>query len=139
MPLLDVKNLSVQFRSDGGLLPTVTDISFSLEKGEMLAKAGAESGEIMLGVRPEHIVLSKTEEGAIPCTLEVNEMMGSELHLHVFTEDGTRLIVRIPTIDLTAEDRASLVRGKKLFISFEGKVMHFFDKETQKNLLVAEE
>ncbi len=109
------------------------------EKGEMLAKASAESGEILLGVRPEHIVLSKTKENAIRCTLEVNEMMGSELHLHVFTEDGTRLIVRIPTIDLTPEDRASLVRGKELYISFEGKVMHFFDKETQKNLLVPQD
>ena len=109
------------------------------EKGELLAKAGAESGEILLGVRPEHIILSKTKENAIPCTLEVNEMMGSELHLHVFTEDGTRLIVRIPTIDLTPEDRASLVRGKELYISFEGKVMHFFDKETQKNLLVPQD
>ena len=66
-------------------------------------------------------------------------MMGSELHLHVFTEDGTRLIVRVPTIDLSHEEREALVRGKKLFISFEGKVMHFFDKETQKNLLVEEE
>ena len=109
------------------------------EKGEMLAKAGAEPGEILLGVRPEHIELSKTGENAIPCTLEVNEMMGSELHLHVYTEDGTRLIVRIPTVDLTAEERASLVRGKELFVSFKGKVMHFFDKETQKNLLVTEE
>ena len=109
------------------------------EKGELLAKAGAESGEILLGVRPEHIVLSKTKENAIRCTLEVNEMMGSELHLHVFTEDGTRLIVRIPTIDLTPEERASLVRGKELYISFEGKVMHFFDKETQKNLLVPQD
>ena len=109
------------------------------EKGELLARAGAEPGEILLGVRPEHIVLSKTKENAIPCTLEVNEMMGSELHLHVFTEDGTRLIVRIPTIDLTPEDRASLVRGKELYISFEGKVMHFFDKETQKNLLVPQD
>ena len=107
-------------------------------KGEMLAKAGAEPGGIILGVRPEHIVLSRTGENAIPCTLEVNEMMGSELHLHVFTEDGTRLIVRVPTIDLTHEDRESLVRGKKLFISFEGKVMHFFDKESQKNLLLTD-
>jgi len=43
MPLLDVKNLSVQFRTDGGLQPTVTDVSFSLERGEMLALVG-ESG-----------------------------------------------------------------------------------------------
>ena len=108
------------------------------EKGEQLAKAGVKEGQIILGVRPEHIVLSKNRENAIPCTLEVNEMMGSELHLHVYTEDGTRLIVRVPTIDLAPGERAELVRGKELFISFEGKVMHFFDKESQKNLLLAD-
>ena len=134
--------MSTELVKEGGkyyVTPFGSKIVVDGEKGEMLAKAGAESGEILLGVRPEHIVLSKTKENAIRCTLEVNEMMGSELHLHVFTEDGTRLIVRIPTIDLTPEDRASLVRGKELYISFEGKVMHFFDKETQKNLLVAED
>ena len=134
--------MTTELVKEGGkyyVTPFGSKIVVDGEKGEMLAKAGAESGEILLGVRPEHIVLSKTKENAIRCTLEVNEMMGSELHLHVFTEDGTRLIVRIPTIDLTPEDRASLVRGKELFISFKGKVMHFFDKETQKNLLVSED
>ena len=134
--------MTTELVKEGGkyyVTPFGSKIVVDGEKGEMLAKAGAESGEILLGVRPEHIVLSKTKENAIRCTLEVNEMMGSELHLHVFTEDGTRLIVRIPTIDLTPEDRASLVRGKELYISFEGKVMHFFDKESQKNLLLADE
>ena len=134
--------MTTELVKEGGkyyVTPFGSKIVVDGEKGEMLAKAGAESGEILLGVRPEHIVLSKTKENAIRCTLEVNEMMGSELHLHVFTEDGTRLIVRVPTIDLTAEERAGLVRGKKLFISFEGKVMHFFDKESQKNLLLADE
>jgi multiple sugar transport system ATP-binding protein len=105
-------------------------------KGEMLKAKGAEAGEVLLGVRPEHIQLAhEGDKGAIPVTLEVNEMMGSELHLHVYTEDGTRLIVRIPTIDLTAEERKELVQGKKLSITFEGKVMHFFDPESGENLL----
>ena len=106
------------------------------EKGHMLARKNAPEGEVILGVRPEHIVLAKEgEPGAIPVVLEVNEMMGSELHLHVYTEDGTRLIVRVPTIDLTHEQRENMVNGHKLFITFEGKVMHFFDPETEKNLL----
>ena len=119
--------------------PFGAKIEVTGSKGELLRERGVASGEIMLGVRPEHMVLAREGEHAIPCILEVNEMMGSELHLHVFTEDGTRLIVRVPTIDLTAEDRAGLVRGKKLYISFEGKVMHFFNKESQKNLLLADE
>ena len=106
------------------------------EKGKMLAEKNAKAGDILLGVRPEHIVLAKEGGNAIPCTLEVNEMMGSELHLHVYTEDETRLIVRVPTIDLDNDDRSALVAGHKLNVTFEGKVMHFFDPESEKNLLV---
>ncbi|MBP3540775.1 MAG: sn-glycerol-3-phosphate ABC transporter ATP-binding protein UgpC [Clostridia bacterium] len=106
------------------------------EKRNELIQRGVEAGSIKLGVRPEHIVLSEEgSEAAIPCKLEVNEMMGSELHLHVFTEDGTRLIVRIPTINLTMEQRNALVYGAQLYITFEGKVMHFFDKESELNLI----
>jgi len=106
------------------------------EKRNELIQRGVEAGSIKLGVRPEHIVLSEEgSEAAIPCKLEVNEMMGSELHLHVFTEDGTRLIVRIPTINLTMDQRNALVYGAQLYITFEGKVMHFFDKESELNLI----
>ena len=106
------------------------------EKRNELIQRGVEACSVKLGVRPEHIVLSEEgSEAAIPCKLEVNEMMGSELHLHVFTEDGTRLIVRIPTINLTMEQRNALVYGAQLYITFEGKVMHFFDKESELNLI----
>ena len=116
--------------------PFGSKIEVDGQKGQMLAEKGVAEQELILGARPEHIVLTKESNG-IPCTLEVNEMMGSELHLHVYTEDGTRLIVRVPTLDLTVEERESLVSGKKLNITFEGKVMHFFDKETQDNILFA--
>ena len=106
------------------------------EKGELLAQKQVQGGEVLLGVRPEHIVLAaENAANAIPVRLEVNEMMGSELHLHLYTEDGTRLIVRVPTIDLTAQQRKSMVNGAKLFITFEGKVMHFFDPKTEENLI----
>ena len=105
------------------------------EKGKALADKYASTGKVLLGVRPEHITLSDTPENAIPCVLEVNEMMGSELHLHVYTEDGTRLIVRVPTVNLDAAQRESLVQGKRLYLTFAGKVMHFFNPETEENLL----
>ncbi len=118
--------------------PFGTKIPVDGETGKLLAEKGIEPQELILGVRPEHIVLSKPGEHAIPCTLEVNEMMGSELHLHVYTEDGTRIVVRVPTLDLGVEERSSLVAGKELNISFEGKVMHFFDAKTEKSLLYAD-
>ena len=43
MPLLEVKNLSISFSSDGKLLPAVSEVSFSVEEGEILALVG-ESG-----------------------------------------------------------------------------------------------
>ena len=106
------------------------------EKGRMLAEKKAKPGEILLGVRPEHIVLTKGGENAINCKLEVNEMMGSELHLHTVTEDETRLIVRVPTLDLDSDARKALVNGHSLKVTFEGKAMHFFDPKTENNLLV---
>ena len=105
-------------------------------KGDMLKAKDVPEGEIMLGVRPEHMVLANEgDEGAIPCRLEVNEMMGSELHLHVTTEDETRMIVRVPTVGLETRQREALVSGARLFVTFEGKVMHFFDPASEENLL----
>ena len=113
--------------------PFDTKIEVDGEKGQELAHRSVRPGKILLGVRPEHITL--TQQGGIPTRLEVNEMMGSELHLHVYTADETRLIVRVPTIGLSAEQRKNMNYGAPLNISFEGKVMHFFDPETEKNLL----
>lgn len=104
------------------------------EKGEQLKKLNVEPQEIILGVRPEHIILAKENEG-IKCTVMVNEMMGSELHLHTTTDDDTHLIVRVPTIGLSQKQRHDLQAGHEFYITFEGKVMHLFDVETENNLL----
>ena len=106
------------------------------EKAEMLKNNKVGSKEILLGFRPEHVSIKKSAGAdAFKTIIEVNEMMGSELHLHVVTEDNTKLVVRIPTISLTDEERHNMVYGKELFISFEGKAMHFFDPETEVSLL----
>ena len=104
------------------------------EKGKALKAHGAKEGEVLLGVRPEHVTLAPHGEG-VRTTLEVKEMMGSELHLHVVAADGTRLIVRIPTIDLDNAQREALTYGAEVYLKFESKVMHFFNPETEKNLL----
>lgn len=106
------------------------------EKGEALKVKGIKSRDILLGVRPEHMNLVKdSSSSSIPVTIEVNEMMGSEYHLHVRTQDDTKIIVRIPTINLSEEERAALTTGNVANLSFEPKAMHFFDPETEVNLL----
>ena len=106
------------------------------EQNTVLARKGIGSQEIILGVRPEHTtVLFDNAEGAIECTIDVNEMMGSELHLHLRSKNDDKIIVRLPTVDLSKEQRASLSYGNKMYITFPAKVMHLFDPETEKSLI----
>jgi multiple sugar transport system ATP-binding protein len=117
--------------------PYGAKIEITGKKAEQLKAKGIAASEILLGVRPEHFVLAdKDNPAAIPCKIVVNEMMGSELHLHVVEENGDRLIVRIPTVTLEDDERKALTYGATIYVTFEGKVMHFFDKETEQNLLV---
>ena len=105
------------------------------ENGELLKAKGVQAGEILLGVRPEHINLAPAaDENAINGNVLVNEMMGSELHLHVKVEDA-KLVARIPTVDLSGDERKCLRNGKPVSLTFPGKVMYFFDPETEKNIL----
>ncbi len=106
------------------------------DNGALLAKKNIAPGEIILGVRPEHInLVPSPAPNTINGTVLVNEMMGSELHLHVQIDPQTKLIARTPTVNLSYEERHQLKNGHKVHLTFPGKVMYFFDPETEKNLL----
>ena len=116
--------------------PYGSKIEVTGKKAQALKDKGIESQEILLGVRPEHMTLAADNDpAAIPCKIRVNEMMGSELHLHVVEDNGDKLIVRVPTVSLEDEQRSQMVYDNTIHVTFEGKVMHFFDPETQMNLL----
>ena len=116
--------------------PYGSKIEVTGKKAEMLKEKGIGSREILLGIRPEHMTMApEGDPGAIACKIRVNEMMGSELHLHVEEDNGDKLIVRIPTIVLDDHRRSEMVYGSTIHVTFEGKVMHFFDPETEMNLL----
>ena len=111
-------------------------IPLNEDQNAVLSKKSIGSREIILGVRPEHTtVLFDQTENAIECTINVNEMMGSELHLHLNSANDDRIIVRLPTVDLTKEQRESLSFGNKMYITFPAKVMHLFDPETERSLI----
>ncbi len=115
--------------------PLGSRIEVDGETGENLAAKAVDGRSVVLGVRPEHITLSQPGPHAIPCTIIVNEMMGSELHIHAKTEDGAQLVVRVPTLGLRRQERTELVNGAKIHVSFPGEVMHLFDPETERNLI----
>ena len=111
-------------------------LPLNADQNAVLQQKGVSSQEIILGVRPEHTtVLFDGRDNAIECTIKVNEMMGSELHLHLYSSNDDKIIVRLPTVDLTQEQRNSLTSGNKLYITFPAKVMHLFDPATEKSLI----
>ena len=137
-PKMNIMDARIELE-DGKYYVYVLDAKIPVDgqKAELLKQSGVNSCAIKLGVRPEHLTLcGEKTESSIECTLEVNEMMGSELHLHVVTNDGVKIIARIPTLNLTAEQRNGLVLGSKFCITCDSRAMHFFDVETQENLLI---
>ena len=84
-----------------------------------------------LGVRPEHTNLV---EGGVPAKVDVSEMMGSEVYLHV-NAVGRDVVLRIPTTDLPAEHRAGIPYGTEINFAFRPDLIHLFDPETEKNLM----
>ena len=101
------------------------------DKQALLTEKGVEEQDITLGVRPEHIVLS--DEG-VKANIEVSEMMGSSVHLHVKAVDQDVIII-VNTIDMTDSEVSDLSFGKEVHFSFGGNNCHLFDKETTKNLI----
>ena len=104
-------------------------VELSAEKQEKLAANNVEAQEIVLGVRPEHIELGSGIEG----TVDVSEMMGSSVHLHV-SALGQDVVMVVSTMNMTGAEVAALANGKPVNFNFAGHVCHVFNKETGINL-----
>ncbi len=96
------------------------------EKQARLAAKNVAPQEVTLGVRPDHTDLGET---GIPATVDVSEMMGSSVHLHVSAE-GRDVIIIVPTIEM----KGHYSIGDQVHFTFGGNVAHVFSKETDLNL-----
>ena len=105
-------------------------VELSEAKQAALAKNNVAPQKVVLGVRPEHIELDK--EG-IPATVDVSEMMGSSVHLHV-TSMGRDVVLVVSTMNMTPAEVAALNAGANVKFNFAGHVCHVFSKETGINL-----
>ena len=97
-----------------------TDVELS-QTGVAEAKA---AGVLMKEAGPE----------TMKATVDVSEMMGSEIHLHVNCS-GNDVVVRVPSTQLTAENRGGLAYGTEINITLPEDLIHLFDPETEKNLI----
>ena len=105
-------------------------VELSPEKQARLAANGVEPQNVLLGVRPEHMSLA---DRGVSAKVDVQEMMGSTIHLHV-TALGQDVILVVSTMNMTGAEIAALSTGAATHFTFGGNVCHVFNKETGINL-----
>ena len=105
-------------------------VELSEEKQAKLAANNVEPQDIVLGVRPEHIELG---QAGIEGKVDVSEMMGSSVHLHVDAL-GRDVVMVVSTMNMTGAEVAALAHGNPVTFNFAGHVCHVFNKETGINL-----
>ena len=105
-------------------------VELSPAKQEALQAKNVAEQDVVLGVRPEHITL---EENGIEAKVDVSEMMGSSVHLHV-TAMGRDVVLVVSTMNMTAAEVSALTGGANVKFNFSGNVCHVFNKETGVNL-----
>ncbi len=105
-------------------------VVLSEEKQAALAANNVAEQEITLGVRPEHIILSGS---GVEATIDVHELMGSSVHLHLNTY-GKDIIAVVSTMDMSETEVASMKAGTAISFDFGGHNCHVFNKETGINL-----
>ena len=108
-------------------------VVLSDEKQARLSAKNAAPGPVVLGVRPEHIMLAGEGEQMIHGTVDVSEMMGSAVHLHL-QACGRDTIIIVQTMSMQGATNTNFSIGQTIAFTFGGNVAHVFDPETGKNL-----
>ena len=119
---------------------SVYDLKIGLtgKMNSLLREKNTGGQNIKLGIRPEHISLAKPgEEGTLTADIDVSEMMGSEMHMHM-SVDGYDMVIRVPTIEM---DKYFEETGDMSSISFTfpGALIHLFsagEEDTDEHNLV---
>ena len=86
------------------------------------AARSAGAGEVVLGVRPEHLDLD--ESGPIEARVAVVESLGHERHVVCRLDDGQMVIVR------QTSDEARAVEGESVRLRAQPGGVHLFDAGT---------
>ena len=102
----------------------------SAEKQARLAAQDVASQPITLGIRPEHISLASGDAATLVGTVDVSEMMGSSVHVHLDSL-GQDVIVIVPTTEIEGPYQDHFFAGAKVEYAFGGNVIHMFSKDGQ--------
>lgn len=101
-------------------------VELSEDKQQRLVAKDVAEQQVTVGVRPEHVIIGQI---GIPAKVDVSEMMGSSVHLHMSALGGDMIAI----VPLNGE-AAHYPMGMDVKLSFGGHVVHVFSKDDSKNL-----
>src|SRR6185436_15276933 len=109
--------------------PSMNFIDGKIENGKFISKSiqipssKPNTDQITIGIRPEHIsVLLESQDGAIPATVYVTELMGNETF--VFLSVGNNRLIARAAADFRAELESPV------WLRIDAEKAHFFDSQT---------
>lgn len=131
VPQMNYYDAELKRADDGSYTVEVGGATFtpSAEKQANLKAANVESQPITLGVRPENISLAK-DGNVLTGKVEVTEMMGADVHVHVSIMGGETIIIERSAL----HEANALGVGDEVSFTFDGSAMHMFSKENELNL-----
>lgn len=124
--------MDAQVLSDGNDLQLVlndgTGLGLSKEQQEILRTRNYVNKKLVLGLRPEHIHDADIDPlnsnfNQIETTVEVMELMGAEIYLHL-SIGGHPSVARV-------NSQSEIKMGDKVKLQFHYNKMHLFDKDTE--------
>jgi multiple sugar transport system ATP-binding protein len=95
----------------------------------VLADKDTPDQEVTVGIRPEDISIMSGDGPSIEGRIEVSELMGSSMHLHI-TSCGRDCVAIVPA-------SSNLGNGSAVRLTFEPESMHIFGKD-ERNLALME-
>ena len=107
------------------------------ETSALLCERNIPEREVILGVRPEHMVFCPADApDCVKARIEVSEMMGSVIYLHASLEDGTEIVLAISTMDMAQSGAGDFSAGAMIGFRFENDTVHVFDRQSENNILL---
>ena len=129
MPVMNFFDNCRLLLEDGVYYAQIRNAKIKLDdfQQKALKQNGQKACDIVAGIRPQHITVGG---GDLVATIEVNEMMGSEVHLHA-RSDADEVVMVIPTVDL----KTDVSMGAKVNFTTQPRLIQLFDKATSNNLI----
>ena len=129
MPVMNFFEGSKLELKDGKYYANIKGVLFELSdfQQKALKQNNQKPCDIVAGIRPQYVQVGK---GDLQGSVEVSEMLGSEVDLHVNC-GGDDVVMVLQTMDL--EEDVSI--GAKINFTVQPRLIQLFDKETGNNLI----